>query len=215
MSAPSPDFPSVVETFPGNLAAFTREGFVHTKSGVELVLDVDEGGLRPYRSGAFASATTVRYGHFEAEIRAACGPGFVTGFFLHRSGPRQEIDIELLGAHPRQMLTNVFFNPGDDGTQMNYGYRGAPIRIDLGFDATADFHLYRIEWLPDRITWLVDGEVVHQRTGWNPTPIPHLNMQLHGNLWAPRSGEWAGRVDAADIPAIAGFRNVTVSAPVD
>lgn len=214
MSAPSPDFPGVVETFPGNLATFTREGFVHAESGLQLVLDVNSGGLRPYRSGAFASAAAFGYGRFEAEIRAARGAGLVTGFFLHRSAPRQEIDVELVGTHPRHMLTNVFFNPGDDGTGMDYGYRGTPIRIDLGFDATKDFHLYGIEWLPDRITWLVDGEVVHQRSGWDPTPIPHLSLKLHGNLWAPRAEEWAGRVDAGAIPAIAGFRNVAVAAPV-
>jgi beta-glucanase (GH16 family) len=126
--------------------------------------------------------------------------------------PRQEIDIEFVGADPRQMLANVYFNPGDDGTAMGFGYRGSPCRIDLGFDATADFHLYAIDWHPDRVAWVVDGRVVHERVGWDPTPIPHLSMRVHANLWAPRSEELAGRIDEHALPAAATFRNVSVTA---
>jgi hypothetical protein len=105
-----------------------------------------------------------------------------------------------------------YFNPGDDGTAMGFGYRGSPCRIDLGFDATADFHRYAIDWRSDRVAWLVDDRVVHERVGWDPTPIPHLSMRVHANLWAPRSEELAGRIDERALPAAAAFRNVLVTA---
>lgn len=212
MTEMSSSFRSLVETFPGNLAAYASEGLQHTDAGANLVIDYEEGGLRPYRSGAFASVRSFGHGRFEAEIKAASGPGLITGFFLHRDSPRQEIDIEILGADPRRMLANVFFNPGDDGAAMGFGYRGSPCWIDLGFDATADFHIYAIDWQPDRVAWLVDGRVVHERSGWDPTPIPHLDMRLHANLWAPRSEELAGRINESTLPATAGFRNVSVRA---
>lgn len=211
MTEPSTSFPGLSETFPGNLASFARESLQHTDEGAQLVIDAIDGGLRHYRSGAFASVRSFRHGRFEAEIRAAQGSGLVTGFFLHRDTPLQEIDIEFAGADPRRMLANVYFNPGDDGTAMSYGYRGSPSRIDLGFDATADFHLYAIDWRSDRVTWLVDGRVVHERFSWDPTPIPHLSMRLHGNLWAPRSEALAGRVDERGLPTTAAFRNVLVT----
>tara|TARA_B100000949_G_scaffold233250_1_gene249253 strand:- start:3021 stop:3428 length:408 start_codon:yes stop_codon:yes gene_type:complete len=109
------------------------------------------------------------------------------------------------------MLTNVYFNPGEAGTAMEFGYRGAPHWIDLGFDATQDFHEYAIWWTADRIVWLVDGRPVHERASWEPTPIPHLPMRLHANLWAPRSVELAGRINAQALPACATFRNVVVT----
>lgn len=211
MTTPAASFPGLVETFPGNLASFARDGLRHSDEGAKLVIDAIEGGLRQYRSGAFASAIAFQYGRFEAEIRAAPGPGLITGFFLHRGGPRQEIDIEFAGANPRRMLANVFFNPGDDGTAMSFGYRGSPCWIDLGFDATTDFHLYAIEWRPGRVSWLVDGKIVHERVGWDPTPIPHLDMRLHANLWAPRSEEFAGRIDDRRLPVAALFKNVLVT----
>lgn len=202
---------TLVETFPGNLAAFLPDGVVEAPGGKRLVLSRAQAGeVRPFRSGAFASSHTFRYGRFEAKLRAAAGPGLVTGFFLHRDTPRQEIDIELLGGDPYRMLVNVYFNPGDDGASMDFGYRGSPCRIDLGFDATADFHVYAIEWSQDRISWFVDGNLVHERRSWDPTPIPHLPMRLHANLWAPRSSEFAGRVNWSTLPVSAEFRKVAV-----
>jgi hypothetical protein len=211
MTEAATSFPGLIETFPGNLASFERESLQYGVEGVQLVIDAIEGGWREYRSGAFASARPLGHGRFEAEIKAAPGPGLITGFFLHRDTPRQEIDIEFAGVNPRRMLANVFFNPGDDGTAMCFGYRGSPCWIDLGFDATADFHLYAIDWRPDRVAWLVDGMIVHERVSWDPTPIPHLDMRLHANLWVPRSEELAGRIDQSTLPVAAAFRNVSVS----
>jgi GR25 family glycosyltransferase involved in LPS biosynthesis len=211
MTKASISFPGITETFPGNLASFAREGLQHSDEGAKLVIDATENGLRPYQSGAFASVGAFSHGRFEAEIRAARGSGLITGFFLHRDTPRQEIDIEFAGNDPRQMLVNVYFNPGDEGTAMGFGYRGSPCRIYLGFDATADFHRYAIDWRTDRVTWLVDDRIVHERVGWDPTPIPHLKMRVHANLWAPRSEELAGRIDERQLPAVAAFRNVLVT----
>ncbi|MDT0636373.1 family 16 glycosylhydrolase [Spectribacter hydrogenooxidans] len=208
------DFPSafrtLTETFPGNMAAFATEGLVHGETFVGLTLTNDTTHGRPYRSGAFASVAQFAYGRFEAEIKAAAAPGLITGFFLHRDTPRQEIDIEFIGDDPTSMLANVYFNPGDAGSTMAFGYRGSPCRIDLGFDATLDFHHYAIEWRPEGITWRVDGRIVHTRTGWDPTPIPHLPMRLHGNLWAPRSRELAGCITDRHLPATATFRHVSI-----
>lgn len=210
MRTATSSFPGLVETFPGNLTSFAKDGLACDEDGTHLLLDKASTRGRPYRSGAFASSRSFSHGRFEAEIRAAHGSGLITGFFLHREAPRQEIDVELPGNDPRTMLANVYFNPGDEGTAMAFGYRGAPWRIDLGFDATKDFHLYAVDWRPGLIAWLVDGRIVHERVGWDPTPLPHLPMRLHANLWAPLSEHLAGRVDEKALPARATFRNLSI-----
>ncbi|MFE4467263.1 family 16 glycosylhydrolase [Leifsonia sp. NPDC056824] len=211
MTDVSESFPSMTETFPGNLASFSPDNLLYGDGGVRVVLERRDGASRPFVSGALASERTFLHGRFQADIRAAAGPGVITGFFLHRGSPRQEIDIEIAGSDPTRMLTNVYFNPGDEGSAFDYGYRGAPHRVDLGFDATQEFHEYAIVWTEDGIVWLVDGIPVHERTSWNPTPIPHLTMRLHANLWAPRSLELAGQINNHDLPTSAEFRNVVVS----
>lgn len=205
-------FRGMVETFPGNLASFTSDGLAYDAHGAHLVVSKASTGTRPYESGAFASTRSFAHGRFQAEIRAAPGSGMLTGFFLHRDAPRQEIDIEIAGEDPERMLVNVYFNPGDEGAALGFGYRGSPCRVDLGFDATKDFHLYAIDWRPGLIAWSVDNRIVHERVSWDPTPIPHLPMQLHANLWVPRSEELAGHIQETALPAEAIFRNISIHA---
>jgi GR25 family glycosyltransferase involved in LPS biosynthesis len=212
LTKPSTEMPAMRGTFPGNLANFEPDAIDHGPNGATITLSASEMGGRPFRSGAFSSARRFPHGRFEIEMRAARGEGVVSGFFLHRSAPRQEIDIEIIGNEPCRILLNVYFNPGNEGTELDYGYRGSPCSIDLGFDASAEFHRYAIEWLPDRIGWFVDDALVHERGSWDPTPIPHLPMTLHANLWSPRSVELAGAASAQPPLTTASFRNVKVNA---
>lgn len=197
-------------TFPGNLASFEHHGVACEQEAMTLTLCASQHSklLRPYRSGALVSSASHHHGRVEAEIRAARGEGLITGFFLHRARPRQEIDFEIMGNDPTSVLLNVYFNPGDAGTSAAYGYRGSPCRISLGFDASTEFHQYSIEWRPHSITWAVDGRVIHRRGSWDPTPVPHLPMKLHFNLWAPRSRELAGHLAPDCLPAVAKIRNI-------
>ena len=93
---------------------------------------------------------------------------------------------------------------------MEYGYRGTPALIDLGFDASEDFHEYAIEWTSTAIRWTVDGRLVYERLDWDPTPIPHLPMQLQFNLWHPRSRDLAGRLNHTELPATSELRALHV-----
>ena len=139
-------------------------------------------------------------------------PGLVTGFFLHRDSPRQEIDIEIAGNQPDILLANVFYNPGAEGARYDYGYRGAPTKIPLGFDASKSAHVFAIEWEPHEIRWLVDNHLVHRRVNWNPTPIPHLAMRLHLNTWPSQSKELAGQLRVRQLPATTVVQSIAVDA---
>jgi len=106
------------------------------------------------------------------------------------------------------MLINVYYNPGDDGAELNYGYRCTPVQIDLGFDASEDFHRYAIEWEPTGIRWFVDDKLIHERASWDPTPIPHLPMQFFINLWSSRSEDFAGKLALGGLPAHSDIRSI-------
>jgi hypothetical protein len=53
-------------------------------------------------------------------------------------------------------------------------------------DSIADFHTYVINWLPDQISWEIDGKVV--RT--DGTLVLNRPMHFHINIWTPNSN-WA------------------------
>lgn len=95
--------------------------------------------------------------------------------------------------------------------RLEHGYRGTPELIDLGFDAADAFHRYEINWTPERVCWRVDGELLCEREHWNPTPVPHLPMQFHINLWHTRSAALAGRLGRRGLPAHTYFRRVELT----
>lgn len=199
------------DTFPGNLGLF-RPANVRPApgGGLSLVVLEEPLGVRKLSAAAISTQGNFLFGRFEATLQASKVPGLVTGFFLHRDSPRQEIDVEILGNRTDQLLVNVFYNPGTDGAKFDYGYRGTPIILDLGFDASQAFHQYTIEWNPCEIKWLVDHKLVHRRVIWDPTPIPHLPMRLHVNAWPTASRELAGRIALRALPASAIVRRVAV-----
>jgi beta-glucanase (GH16 family) len=201
------------DTFPGNLGLF-RPANVSAQSGGGLSLAVRQEslGVRNFSAAAISSQGSFLFGRFEANLQATNVAGLVTGFFLHRSSPRQEIDIEITGNRPTRLVVNVFYNPGVEGARFDYGYRGTPTAIPLGFDASTASHRFAIEWDPCEIRWFVDGELVQRRAEWNPTPIPHLPMTLHVNTWPTRSRELAGRLAVRALPATAVVRKIAVDA---
>ena len=201
------------DTFPGNLALFSPSNFASTgDGGGQLTLRRELTSVRKYTSAALSTRDRYRYGRFAADLMSAKVPGLVTGMFLHRNAPRQEIDIEFVGNDTTKMLVNTFFNPGDEGIRPEHGHRGTPELVELDFDAADAFHRYEIDWTPERVQWWVDGELVCEREHWNPTPVPHLPLQFHINLWYTRSSALAGRLRRG-LPAHAHFRRVGVASP--
>jgi len=201
------------DTFPGNLGLF-RPANVTAESGDGLSLTVIQEplGVRNFSAASISSRGAFLYGRFEATLQATSVSGLVTGFFLHRDSPRQEIDVEITGNRPDRLLVNVFYNPGPEGAKFDYGYRGTPVAIPLEFDASEAAHRFAIEWDPCEIRWFIDGELVHHRAAWNPTPIPNLPMTLHVNTWPTRSRELAGRLALRSLPASAIVRSIAVDA---
>lgn len=158
----------------------------------------DEGAAgRPTASGEYQSSDFFGYGRFEARLKAVAQPGVVTGFFTYTGptfdAPHDEIDFEFLGKSPRQVQVNYFTN----------GVGKHETNIDLGFDASADFHTYAFEWRPDSIRWFVDGRMVHEERGARG-PLPSTPGKIYLHLWAGRGLEgWIGRFSYPGHPLVA------------
>ena len=96
-----------------------------------------------------------KYGRIEARIKGPVGAGTWAAFWLlganidDRPWPGcGEIDVtELLGHDP---LTNYGTPPGPASG------RSYTVTMDKGF--ADEYHTYAVDWLPDQITWYVDGK---------------------------------------------------------
>lgn len=185
-------------TFFCNQAVFSPNNIVPMpEGGVKLNIERQAAQDRAYTAADLTTKDTpeakFKYGRFETMFKPTKEPGVVSSFFLYRFDPWQEIDAEFLGNDTTKILLNVFYNPGQDGDLYNYGLRGTPVVIDLGFDASLAFHRYAIEWEPEEIRWFVDDKLIHVRRVGLPTPIPQLPMRFHVNTWPICSEELAGK----------------------
>ncbi len=203
------------DTFYCNQAVFDPQNAILMASGgMSFVVEKKPRGGKQYSSGSIATkkvpGASFLYGRFEAVMKPAKASGVLTAFFLYRFDPWQEIDTEFVGKDTTKILLNVFYNPGVPGDKYNYGYRGTPVQIELGFDASADFHRYAVEWDPKGIRWFVDGRLIHERSEDRPTPIPHLPMRFHVNAWPTCSEELSGLIDDSALPSEAQVKSISI-----
>ena len=148
------------------------------------VTDLATCSNQPYASGEYRSRELYRYGRFETRLKAVKQSGVVTAFFIYNDNPHDEIDIEILGLDPTQMQVNYFTN----------GVGGHEKIIPLGFDASAAFHTYAIEWLPNMIRWYVDDQLVHTEVD-SQGNLPTTPGKVMMNFWPVTVDveQWAGR----------------------
>lgn len=207
----SPQWKLRDDTFPDNLSIFTPDNIeVDSQDVTQLTFREQTTAVRLFTSAAIVTQQKLLFGKFITTLKPTNAPGLVTGMFLHRNSPHQEIDIEFLGKDTTKMLVNVFYNPGLEGTKLEYGYRGTPVLIDLGFDGSKEFHQYEIEWHENILRWHVDGHVVYERVQWDPTPIPNLPMEFNVNIWYSRSKELAGELDQTKIPTHSKIKSIQI-----
>lgn len=203
-------------TFFCNQAVFSPNNIVQMpEGGVKLNIEREAAQDRAYTAADLTTKDTpeayFKFGRFETVFKPTKEPGVVSSFFLYRFDPWQEIDAEFLGNDTTKILLNVFYNPGQPGDLYNYGLRGTPVVIDLGFDASLDFHRYAIEWEPEEIRWFVDDKLIHVRKAGAPTPIPKLPMRFHVNTWPICSEELAGKFSPTRDSMGSELKSVTIA----
>lgn len=150
------------------------------------------------------------YGSVEVEVRAAPGVGVVTSVVLE-SNDRDEIDWEWLGGDPGHVQTN-FFSKGANEF-VNGGHH------PITFNAVEGLHKYTIDWTPEYIAFLVDGEEVRRAVPGDPKKWPQTPMQVKLGTWVggleggdEGTIEWAGGVtDFSEAPFVAWYKSVKIT----
>lgn len=141
---------------------------------------------RSYASGEYRTNRSYGYGCVESRLRVPKNSGIVTSLFIY-TGPsdgnqHDEIDIEILGKDTTRMQTNYY----------TAGVGNHEVLIDLGFDASRDFHRFGFKWSPTSIQWYVDGRVIHTEDG-SRGALPATPGRIMVNLWSGVGVEnWLG-----------------------
>ena len=168
-------------------SSFLPSRVAHSDGAMQLTLS--PGGCpcheRSLAAGEVRTQRAFVYGRLQARLRAATGSGLVSGLFLYTGKtfghPHDEIDVEILGQDPSTAVLGYF----------KAGKQAGVAKVALGFDASADYHTYAIDWLPDRIRWWVDGKLVHEVSG-APEQLPSHPSRVYVNLWRCADSNWCG-----------------------
>lgn len=161
------------------------------KNGIMNMTVSYSGGC--YYGAEYRTDTTYSYGFYSVCMRAAKCSGVISSFFTYTNSPVwDEIDIEFLGKD----LTQIQFN------YYTGGVGGHEFVLNLGFDASQDFHEYSFDWQKDGITWYIDGVAVYRAT----QNLPSHAMQIMMNVWNCKDvDEWSGVLDKSALPATAQY----------
>ena len=130
--------------------------------GVLKIISLEENYMGfDYTSASIRTKKSWKYGRFEALIKLPAGNGFVPAFWMlpadniygwwPNSG---EIDIM---EHPTNEVSTIYGTIHSEAYNLFDGSTppGATIEIP---DAETAFHLYAIEWTPNKIDFFVDGQ---------------------------------------------------------
>lgn len=167
-----------------------RSDHIEAKGGyLFLKLSDQKTPERDYSCAEIQSKKRYGYGRYEARMRTAVGSGLNTAFFTY-IGPSQgveehdEIDFEFIGK--KNNLLQVTYHRA--------GRQAKVVDINLPFNPSEDFHTYRFDWLPDQISWYVDGKLVYQTPETEADDIPVHQSKIFFSLWsgAKSINDWLG-----------------------
>ncbi|MEZ5936768.1 MAG: family 16 glycosylhydrolase [Hyphomonadaceae bacterium] len=160
-----------------------------TPAGLEIVMEKSPPGReKAFASGEVQSRDVYRYGYFETRMKMPKAKGISVAAFTFAPrmarGKSQEIDIELTGRDPRSVELTIHLDSKTDHA-----------RLQLPFDASQGFHTYGFEWLPDRVRWYADGEMIYEDAGSKAARLDEPQLFIF-MLWGARKLEpWLGKLD--------------------
>ena len=152
-----------------------------------------------YKAGEIYTDNIYQYGKMEVRMQAATGSGVISNFFTFKEGSElastfwEEIDIEVFGKDgANSWQTNLITGQGNSNLTRTEEIHQA---TNLG----SEYHTYTIEWKPNSVTWLIDGEKVREIID-GQSSLMTSQTTLRFNIWNPNIPGWVGAFDENILP---------------
>ncbi|KAI9136678.1 concanavalin A-like lectin/glucanase domain-containing protein [Paraphysoderma sedebokerense] len=128
-----------------------------------------------------------RYGRISASLKTGLAPGLVNSFIYDSSADSDhvgdEIDYEWVYKDRTETQTNYYIDGIVDYTRGVPSYFKDPTTGTAQSTTDETFHLYEIEWLPNSISWIIDGKPVRTVTRNGTDAFPDDFGKLFMSIW--------------------------------
>ena len=200
-----PEWPSGVSRGLSEHQVYQRENCLFNNNGELRLMSIYEGGVDAlplncgdydippgktcdanhhtlfYTSGKIETDIKYLYGYFEIKCSLPIHLGSSPAFWLYGQGSNYYNEIDIFeyswgsssSDHYKQFSCGIYSD--NNNANMISNARTYPILPSNSEDLRHP-HTFACEWLPDRITWYVDGLVVNEFTDYEY--IPHHEMAL-------------------------------------
>jgi endo-1,3-1,4-beta-glycanase ExoK len=204
----------MTHSWAGNLAVFSAQAATVQDGHLDLTLlpapegTMSDGGAKSFLGAEVRSVDTLTYGRVRARARFAGGSAVVSSLVtIYTPWPADnwnELDIEVLGKDPSHAQFNAMVYTGAlPAPTTPVSPTQHPLLVDLGFDVSADFHEFMIEWTPDGAWFWVDDVLRHTWT--EKIDLMNLPQNILLTIWASGSAGWAGSVTEETLGAKATY----------
>ena len=158
-----------------------------------------EVSAKSYKGAEIYNANATKYGRYVMRMKMAKGSGVLSTFFTYKDGSEisgtfwEEIDIEVLGKNDAyQMQSNIISG--------NSPRRTTEALHTIGSSLADAYHTYTLEWTPDYVSWLIDGQEVRKISGGSFVSSLTNPQSMRFNLWASTSESWVGAFNPTILP---------------
>ncbi len=155
-----------------------------------------------YFSGTIETTNMCWFGYYELKCKLPAHLGEKTSFWLFGTGPHsyEEIDIfeqsyiDSSNQLDKGFSCGIHYNPDSTSYQGAHNTVKLFYLIENGYPDLSQEHTYACEWLPDKVTWFFDGEVIfvcndrdeipqHPMRLKITHPVLHNAVSNNGPLW--------------------------------
>lgn len=153
---------------------------------------------KPYKGAEVFTYDAELYGKYVIRMQAGKGSGLVSAFFLWKEGSElddvfwEEVDIEVLGKDNATSWQSNIITGFDDKITTEEVHA-------VGQSLGDSYHTFTLEWRPDQVRWLLDGELVREVNGQQASDLV-TEAQGRLNFWPANIAEWVGPIDESIFP---------------
>ncbi|KAJ1765884.1 putative glycosidase CRH2 [Coemansia sp. RSA 2523] len=184
--------------------------------GGELQMELVKQGDGKGFGATVTNTRAIQYGTVTAVMRSgSVSGGVVSSFIIRNDKLGDEIDFEFVGADKSTVESNYYWHDQLDYTKM--------VKSQVLSDTTKNDHTYQIQWTPDQIVWVVDGNAfrtVKRSETWDAGSgtfkYPDSEAYVSFSIWDGGSGaqgtaDWAGgAIQWGQGPFVAGVKSVDI-----